>query len=362
MKFIKILLSQIVSLFLLLTISLHSLETVNAAVLGDDYPIAWKSGWGTDTWGMYRRQCTSFVAFRLNQVNGFSIPSGLGNADTWGHIARRMGYPVNDIPAVGAVAWFDKGINGSHLAYGHVSWVAEVNGNLVTLEEYNFDAGQGPEQYHRRVINSHQVSGFIHFKDVDTGSIPISSPIQSPRSTIPNQGSYHFTEQMPIKAQPIANNQAIAFYQAGQMVHYDKTVIADGYQWLSYIAYSGQRRYIPIAKVTSKESSKQEDFAPGDQVTFSGIYQVTQIHGSLLSSKDLAGGEPGPLNWLDPGPVLESNRDGQQSGDQILYPGDFFIIPGNYKVLQIHKETKGLLIQIGNRQTWVSMNKVQKST
>lgn len=68
MKFIKILLSQIVSLFLLLTISLHALETVNAAVLGDDYPIAWKSGWGTDTWGMYRRQCTSFVAFRLNQV------------------------------------------------------------------------------------------------------------------------------------------------------------------------------------------------------------------------------------------------------------------------------------------------------
>lgn len=45
MKFIKILLSQIVSLFLLLTISLHALETVNAAVLGDDYPIAWKSGW-----------------------------------------------------------------------------------------------------------------------------------------------------------------------------------------------------------------------------------------------------------------------------------------------------------------------------
>ncbi|MCK1257882.1 hypothetical protein MX099_08615 [Streptococcus uberis] len=53
---------------------------------------------------MYQRQYTSFVVFRLNQVNGFSIPSRLGNVDNWGHIARRMGIPINDTPPVGAVA------------------------------------------------------------------------------------------------------------------------------------------------------------------------------------------------------------------------------------------------------------------
>ena len=39
-----------------------------AAVLGDNYPSQWQTGWGPDTWGMYKRQCTSFVAFRLSSV------------------------------------------------------------------------------------------------------------------------------------------------------------------------------------------------------------------------------------------------------------------------------------------------------
>ena len=34
--------------------------------------------------------------------------------------------------------------------YGHVAWVAEVNGDQVTIEEYNYNAGQGPEKYHKR--------------------------------------------------------------------------------------------------------------------------------------------------------------------------------------------------------------------
>ncbi|MGV3060499.1 amidase, partial [Streptococcus hyovaginalis] len=47
-------------------------SSAQAAVLGDNYPLQWKSGWGPDTWGMYKRQCTSFVAFRLSSANGFT--------------------------------------------------------------------------------------------------------------------------------------------------------------------------------------------------------------------------------------------------------------------------------------------------
>ncbi|MGL6299466.1 CHAP domain-containing protein [Streptococcus iniae] len=94
---------------------------------------------------MYLRQCTSFVAFRLSTTNGFNLPAGYGNADSWGHIAKAQGFLVNQIPQVGAVAWFDKGVNYSHRDYGHVAWVAEVSGDYVTLEEYNYNAGQGPE-------------------------------------------------------------------------------------------------------------------------------------------------------------------------------------------------------------------------
>ena len=37
-----------------------------------------------DQWRMYSRQCTSFAAFRLSNVNGFEIPRAYGNANEWG--------------------------------------------------------------------------------------------------------------------------------------------------------------------------------------------------------------------------------------------------------------------------------------
>ena len=86
--------------------------------------------------------CTSFAAYRLSNTNGFNLPVGYGNAITWGSIARANGYRVDMNPAVGSIAWFSAGVNGAgHM--GHVAWVAEVRGDQVTIEEYNYDAGQG---------------------------------------------------------------------------------------------------------------------------------------------------------------------------------------------------------------------------
>ena len=42
-------------------------------------------------WRMYSRQCTSFAAFRLSGCKWFEIPAAYGNANEWGHRARREG-------------------------------------------------------------------------------------------------------------------------------------------------------------------------------------------------------------------------------------------------------------------------------
>ena len=98
-----------------------------------------------------------------------TLPVGYGNAITWGSIARANGHRVDMNPAVGSIAWFSAGVNGAgHM--GHVAWVAEVRGDQVTIEEYNYDAGQGPEKYHKRSFHKSQVSGYIHFKDLEPGA------------------------------------------------------------------------------------------------------------------------------------------------------------------------------------------------
>ena len=62
-----------------------------------------------DKWRMYSRQCTSFAAFRLSNVNGFEIPAAYGNANEWGYRARREGYRVDSVPTIGSIAWSTAG-------------------------------------------------------------------------------------------------------------------------------------------------------------------------------------------------------------------------------------------------------------
>ena len=78
---------------------------------GDDYPAYYKNGsQEIDKWRMYSRQCTSFAAFRLSNVNGFEIPAAYGNANEWGYRARREGYRVDNTPAIGSIAWSTAGL------------------------------------------------------------------------------------------------------------------------------------------------------------------------------------------------------------------------------------------------------------
>jgi surface antigen len=141
---------------LLLFITFTQLASIKpVAASGDDYPLYLKNrGMDTmlDPWKEWNRECTSFVAWRLHSRNGFELPFH-SNAINWSSIARRLGYKVDNKPAVGSVAWF---------GYGHVAWVAAVFGDNVTIEQYNANRRV---TYSRAVIPAHSAR-YIHFKDI----------------------------------------------------------------------------------------------------------------------------------------------------------------------------------------------------
>lgn len=296
--------------------------TSEAAVLGDNYPTQWKSGYGADSWGMYLRQCTSFVAFRLSSANGFSLPGGYGNAISWGSVARSQGYRVDMTPAVGSVAWFSAGVNGAG-GYGHVAWVAEVNGDTVTIEEYNYDCGQGPEKYYRRSFHKSQVSGYIHFKDLGGSTVTSSPSVQStptPSSTLSSSGTYTFTSRHGIKNAPQQSSSDIAYYDAGSSVRYDKTVISDGYEWLSYISYSGARRYIAIRSVGTS-TTPTSTTASSPSIASSGRYTFTK----RSEIKNSPSTSDSALAYYDAGSSVNYDKvvsaDGHQWISYISYSG-----------------------------------------
>ena len=243
--------------FLVVGLMLSAGESVHANssyARGDDYPAYYKNGsQSIDKWRMYSRQCTSFAAFRLSGVNGFELPGAYGNAGEWGYRARREGYRVDNKPAIGAIAWSTAG------GYGHVAWVSNVMGDNIEIEEYNYDY---KGNYNKRIVKANKMTGFIHFKDLSSNSkeVPSSSKDSTSNHVVTSQssslmrGTHYFKVETPIKDQPLLNATPLAYYSPGESVHYDQVIEKDGYKWLSYISYSGNRRYIQLEGVTSSQN------------------------------------------------------------------------------------------------------------
>lgn len=117
------------------------------------------TGCVNDDWGFYRGECTSYVAWKINNDRGtgsapyffFNSQYGAGDAQRFSHgghwdnalqdalnniSTTNTAYLLDHIPAIGAVAVWNTTPGN---AYGHVAYVEAVrsNGN-IDVSEYNF--------------------------------------------------------------------------------------------------------------------------------------------------------------------------------------------------------------------------------
>lgn len=67
---------------------------------------------------------------------------------------------------------------------------------------------------------------------------------QSASPSLAITGTYTFTKPSSIKAQPSVASPELAYYDKVMSVRYDKVLTADGHTLLSYVTYSGLRRYV----------------------------------------------------------------------------------------------------------------------
>ena len=128
-----------------------------SVTLKDDYPYKTDSPEDVDPWDFFKRECTSFVAYRLNEVMEFKNGMGGGrfsNAHNWDNNARRLGYKVDKNATVGSVMVRESG------RFGHVAIVAKVAKKRVFVEQYN--AG-GSHRYSKGWL-PRAGKKFIHFK------------------------------------------------------------------------------------------------------------------------------------------------------------------------------------------------------
>ena len=79
------------------------------------------------------RNCTDYVAWKIQQVFGVKLPTTLKNANTWGPYLQADGYRYDSTPQVGDIAAWNTGGHG----FGHVAYVYAVSNGVASLDEYN---------------------------------------------------------------------------------------------------------------------------------------------------------------------------------------------------------------------------------
>ena len=152
-----------------------------------DYPYDIGSCGPPDAWAMYQGQCTSYVAWRLNDAgipfDNFWNNNGAGtlpdhggserwryrwsHAVHWAKAARAVGIDVDDRPSPGSIAHFT-GDRYGHRIYGHVAYVERVlnNGSTIVYSEMNHAGSCG---FNRRTVDRgdwHWPDSFIHFERI----------------------------------------------------------------------------------------------------------------------------------------------------------------------------------------------------
>ena len=81
---------------------------------------------------------------------------------------------------------------------------------------------------------------------------------------LPASGTYNVTRSLNVKNEPKASAETLYTLEKGYKVNYDKVLTADNHQWISYISYSGTRRYVDIATLKTTGSQPQENRVSGN--------------------------------------------------------------------------------------------------
>lgn len=156
------------------------------------------------------------LAFDLTDKNGRLLEDKA--ASTWlQQHAHEYGFVVRYQPGKEAVTGFMQ--EAWHLRYIGKE-AKDIHNSGLSLEEY------------------------YGFQGGDYGSVKPNTGLR--QINLPSQGTYTFKKRTSIKGEPKLSSPELAYYNAGSTVNYDKVVSSDGYQWLSYVSFSGLRRYVAI--------------------------------------------------------------------------------------------------------------------
>lgn len=208
-------------------------------------------GIGVDQDGVYGTQCVDLPNYLSVLYFGKQL---WGNAIDLLNSAASLGYKVeyNEVgnmdskPREGAVFVMDTTYLYGH-SYGHTGVaIADSDGYTMRTVEQNVDGNAdalyvgGPARYMTRDFTG--IVGWFYFPTDDT---PVDNNANSGLQTLDKPRVFTVTvDALNVRSEPSTDAEIVATYEAGEEFNYTEYCYANGYEWLSYISHSGERRYV----------------------------------------------------------------------------------------------------------------------
>lgn len=219
-------------------------------------------GIGVDQDGAYGTQCVDLPNYLSVLFFGKAL---WGNAIDLLNSAAALGYTVeyneagnlDSKPRAGAVFVMDTTYIYGH-PFGHTGVVTrDSDGYTMKTIEQNIDGNAdslyvgGPARYNERDFNG--IVGWFYFPTDDTpaGEVALKTDLQS----LPTVRVYTVgVDKLNIRNAPSLNSEVVGTYENGEEFNYMEFCYAEGYEWLSYISNSGERRYVASMNLETGET------------------------------------------------------------------------------------------------------------
>lgn len=124
-------------------------------------------------------------------------------------------------------------------------------GNVGDISFVSKKAAISGPSYEQDTIQVTSTDGTkVYFKESDNVTLPKDVTVTDNQlpidSGIAESGSYTLTKRTAVKNTP-SDTAPVEFYlEAGDKINFDMKVTQDGHSWISYISYSGVRRYVQV--------------------------------------------------------------------------------------------------------------------
>ena len=151
--------------------------------------------------------------------------------------------------------------NGTYTFKNRADVRAEPRKSSPSLAYY--DAGQ-TVRYDNKVkfdgeewISYVSSQGNRRYIKISGDTAPTTPTTPGTWTLVPADGTYVFSTRSYIKTEPRKSAPAVAYYDAGMSVHYDKKVYFDNAEWISYFTSTGKRFYVQISSNKMKSTDSQ---------------------------------------------------------------------------------------------------------